>query len=766
MNIVVRFSLCLLTAFPLFLSQALHSQEVTLTGIVRDQNTHQEIRAVNVFVKGTKLGTTTNHAGRFVLAIPGATDDLVILFRHIAYFEKQMTVGELRDVSRIGLQPRVIPLQTVQIEGEGLRKLEIEVKDLPQTVSVIEARNYDIRGYVDAGDLLRIDHSVQVNESLSGTKTVSIRGGNSDEVVVLYNGIKMNNAYNNIFDLSLINLEDVERFEIIKGSNTTLYGPEAFSGVINIVPKTEQDYTVRFQQRFGTYRSGNWGMHFYKRFNRFYGNYSIKNGGQERNFSDISSDKSKLENNAFSHTANLSFELGSNAMGRPRGTLSAMWFYTDLDYVNQRDAERLDNSNNLLSLKYSGVLLGQDHFELSLSLKNLNEEQMLTLDTVELVNATLRQTFERNIDDRAYIFNAQKRFSASEFDLLFAYQFQDSELDFLDIRRGLNLLQVGLEGATLKRKHHGFASILKYHGDTDSDFFQNMDVDVSVRHDRVDDSQDDVVLRGDDSIAGDGQVGAFASNAWSETMFKFAIQLSGYRDDLSFNSYLNFGKNTKFPTLFQQISSPALFDSRATAPNLEPEKNRSVELGVSVSKDTREQASIYGWEASATFFQNHYDNKFREFNTPGIPVTFYDNVQNAQISGFEGTWKVFLFQKMVSVDLGISKYSINDKALFPFKSDSKRTVSVNVDRAGYAFQLLWFHESEQTGSLRFPDGEFGAVELDAVSDIDVHVSKTFEISKLKVFANFSGRNLLDHDEQLVGLAIRDRRFYLTIGAQY
>lgn len=755
---IVRFSLCILTVFPLFISQTLHSQEVTLTGIVRDQNTHHEIRAVNVFVKDTKLGTATDHAGRFVLAVPGATDDLVILFRHIAYFEKQMTVGELRDVSRVGLQPRVIPLQSVQIEGEGLRKLEIEVKDLPQTVSVIEARNYDIRGYVDAGDLLRIDHSLQVDESLSGTKTVTIRGGNSDEVVVLYNGIKMNNAYNNIFDLSLINLEDVERFEIIKGSNTTLYGPEAFSGVINIVPKTEQDYTIRFQQRFGTYRSGNWGLHLYKRFGRLYGTYSINRGGQERNFSGMPSDQTKLENTSLNHTANLNYDIGTGSLGKAKGTISAMWLYTDLEYDNQRDVESLDNTNGLFSLKYSGALFGLDNFDISASYKDLDEKQKFTPDTQGLTN--------REIDDRAYIFNAHKRFSATEFDLLFAYQFQDSELDFLDIRRGLNELQVGLEGATLKRKHHGFAAILKYHGDTGSDFFQNMDVDVSVRHDRVDDSQNNVVLRGDDSITGDSPVGAFDSNAWRETMFKFAIQLSGYRDDLSFNSYLNFGKNTKFPTLFQQISSPSMFDSRATTPNLEPEKNRSVEVGVSVGKDTREHASIYGWEASATFFQNHYDNKFREFNTPGIPVTFYDNVQNAQISGFEGTWKVFLFQKMVSVDLGIAKYSINDKALFPFKSDSKRTVSVNVDRAGYAFQLLWFHESEQTGWLRFPNGEFGSAELDAISDIDVHVSKTFEISKVKVFANFSGRNLLDHDEQLVGLAIRDRRFYLTIGAQY
>ncbi|PJF38645.1 MAG: hypothetical protein CUN54_10415, partial [Phototrophicales bacterium] len=121
-------------------------------------------------------------------------------------------------LDNVYLQPRVIPLPGVEVQETAV-KSEIE-RDLPQTLSIIEARQFDIRGFVDAGDLLRIDHSVQIDEELSGRKTAAIRGGNPDEVVVLYNGVKMNNAYDNVFDLSLIDLEDIQRFEIIKGSNT------------------------------------------------------------------------------------------------------------------------------------------------------------------------------------------------------------------------------------------------------------------------------------------------------------------------------------------------------------------------------------------------------------------------------------------------------------------------------------------------------------------------------------------------------------------
>ena len=175
----------------------------------------------------------------------------------------------------IYLQSRVIPLEGVRVEGERVQNMEIE-KDIPQTVSLIKARKFETRGFVDAADLLRTDHSIQVAEELSGKKTVSIRGGNPDDTIVLYNGVKMNRTYDNTYDLSLIDLEDIERFEIIKGSNTALYGPEAFSGVINIVPKVQYGHKIRFQQRFGTYQSGNWGLHLYNKFKGLHGSFRCR----------------------------------------------------------------------------------------------------------------------------------------------------------------------------------------------------------------------------------------------------------------------------------------------------------------------------------------------------------------------------------------------------------------------------------------------------------------------------------------------------------
>ena len=747
----------------LFLLFSLHSFETisqitTISGYVRDVNTHRVVSNVNIFIKDTKIGATTNVGGRYRLQARGVPGDAIIVFQHIAYDALEISLKSLREKTDVFLQPRVIPLPGAIVEGKKIDRVEIE-KDLPQTVSLIKAQNFEIRGFVDAGDLLRTDHSIQVDEELSGRKTIAIRGGNPDEVLVLYNGIKMNSVFDNVFDFSMIDLENVERFEIIKGSNTALYGPEAFSGVINIVPKIQRDYNIRFQQRVGTYRSGNWGLHLHHKYKGLSGSYSFKQGGMSRNFADMPSDRQLLENFSEHHSANVNYNFSELPSGEPINSLGVLYIRNSLNHENHRDLESLTNFNELLSLKYTGDIGNFRDFDLSLSVQQFEEKQSLTAGTGALF---------RNFKDRSFFFDAKKNIRLKKLEFLLGYQFQYDELDFLDERKNFQEIYVGLESAQFQRLHHGLISIAKLHGDVKSKFFQSIDLDLSIRYDQVSDRQINPVLRGESSnIEKQETVGIFDNNNWRESTIKFALALPGYRGNLIFNSYLSFGINKRFPTLLQQISSPAMFSSVNTTTNLNPEKNTSTELSLVLAKDFRTRKTVSGWKTSGNFFQNQYDNKFRISTTPGFPIQFYDNVATARISGFETKSSVFFFKKKIAVELGLSRYFISEKSAFPFKSDFKRTMNLSLDHAGYSFQVHWFKEGEQVGWFRQQDGYFAEISLPEYSNIDLHLSKTFHIGKLKLFANASGRNLLDDGEMLLmGLMIRDRRFYVTLGAQY
>ncbi len=749
------------------LPAALSAQQSSFSGIIRDLNTHREIRGVSVYFQGTKTGTASDLSGRFTLRLADTSAARLVVFQHVAYETRALPLAALLNLRYVYLQPRVIVLPEIEVREIGERPPEI-ARDLPQTVSVIDAKSFEIRGFVDAGDLLKTDHSVQIEEQLSGRKTVSIRGSNPDEVAILFNGVRLNSAYDNVFDLQLLDLQDLERLEVIKGSNTALYGADAFGGVINAVPKVQKDYSIRFQQRFGTYRSGNWGLHFFRQFNRLLASYNLARGASKRSFVAVAEDLG-LKNTELHHSANLTYRFSEAGGGRLGKSLTASYLYTDRLYEDRFFDERADNLNHMLTVRYAAEQARQQDFELAVSLQQMEEDRRVV--SAGSVSGAL--------DNRAFHLNAEKLFPLGRLDLLTAYQFEGARLEFLDDRDVPGEQRLGLHSATFTRQHHGVVAIAKLHNDGGSDFFQAVDVDVSMRHDRVLDEQPDYVLRGNPADQNPlVAAGAFERNDWRATTLKFAFSFSGYRNNLAVNGYLNVGANVKFPTLLQQVSSPAFFAPAASQPNLAPEKNRSVELGMVITRDVRAHTSIYGWQVSGNFFQNHYANKFRVAATPGIPILFYDNVQNARIAGIESQASVFFFRKKVTLSSGLSRYSISERAAFPFKSDLKRTFTLNVDHAGYSFQAYWFTESEQVGWLRrikVGDQSSGApafgglaeVTLPGYSNLDLHLSKTFAIDKLKLFVNASGRNLLNQTgEVLQGLAIRDRRYYLVLGAQY
>jgi outer membrane cobalamin receptor len=729
----------------LLLAGGLQAQSVLLRGTVRDKNSYRPISDVNITVEGSTLGTSTDISGEYELRLDDLPDDQLLHFRHISYDVLTLSLRDVKAAKEVFLQPRVIPLQSTEITGD--RPEGSAANELPQRVRTLEAREFEVRGYIDAGDLLRTDHSVQVDEELSGNKTVSMRGGNADEVIVLYDGLRLNSSYSNVFDMSLIELSDIERFEIIKGSNTVLFGSEAFSGVINIVPKRQRDYSIRATQQIGSYDSGIWGLQLYQRSGALAGSYGIRNGGSTRAFEDVPEDK--LINSSLHHSAHVSYDFG-DAPGE--NELRAHWRHASVRFENQRDDEELEDRDHLASLQFSGRIGSVRDLTLAASWNGLTQELALRSGSYML---------SRSIDDDALQLRLQKSWDIDIVDLLFSYQFATADLDYEDVRQNVREEPVGVESARLQRQRHGLVGIGKMHGETGSDFFQTFDVDVSVRQDFVTDRRVDAFLRSDTRTDG-----LFDSHDWEHTLFKFAVNLVGVQEDFLLDVFLTYGNNVKYPTLMQQINSPALVSDETLIEDLRPETNRSVEIGASVARELTHPA-VTGWEVSGSFFQNTYLNKFRPIFTAGIPLTLYDNVDNAQISGFEGTVGLYLFGKKILAEAGLSRYYISEQAAFPFKSESKRTLSLKLDHAGYSLQLFHFVEGEQIGLLRQYDGSWAEVELPKFSNVDLHASKYFPIGSARMFINVSLRNLLDSDEVVLsGLAIRDRRYYITAGFQY
>ncbi len=749
--IVLKGILCILC-----LSAAVAGQSLILEGKIRDANTHQDISGVSIYIEELDIGTVSNASGRFRIEIMRPEPEMMVTFQHIAYDSLQMMVEDVLSSKIIELHERLILLPAVSAESIE-DQLEIE-KDIPQNVAVLNARIFDLHGYLDAGDLLRTDQSIQIDEELSGKKTASIRGGNSDEVIVLYNGIRMNNALDNIFDLSLIDLTDVARLEIIKGSNTALYGSEAFSGVINVIPRSLQDYKVRFQQRIGSHNSGDWGLHLYNNIGKLHGGYSLKRGSSQRKYLNEPTGRNLLENRSEHHTASLSYHFSESPSGQPISSLGLMYIRSDLNYENERDSETLTNFNQMITARYTGDVGNFTDVSISGAYQWLDESQFLRYADTELETGFL----SRGIKNRAWHFNADKTFRFRNVKLLVGYQFDQTRLDFKDNRFAFSNDAADLDVAALKRQNHGFISIAKLSHSLHAGFLRNLNFDLSFRHDVVNDKE---IVPISGNIPGFNTSSIIGDSEWNKSTVKLSTHTSGGNANLAVKSFLNLGTNIKFPTLLQQISTREMLASSTDVPLLNPETNQSVELGVDITRETRKD-KIFGWQISANVFHNQYKNKFRGFTLPGTPIAFYDNVKSARISGFETRQKLFLYRKKVTFEFGASRYFLSDLAVFPFKQDRKYTFDIQLDQEGYSLRIHAFKEGRQVAQIRNLNGGFSEISIASVGNLDIFFSKSFEINKLKLFFNASLRNLVNDDFELEGLTLRDRRYYFTLGIQY
>lgn len=94
----------------------------------------------------------------------------------------------------------------------------------------------DLLNYAAGIDVLqRGGHGVQAD--------ITIRGGSFDQTAILLNGVNLSNPQTGHYSFDIpINLNDIERIEVIHGPSSIVYGASAFSGGVNIVTKKNPDH--------------------------------------------------------------------------------------------------------------------------------------------------------------------------------------------------------------------------------------------------------------------------------------------------------------------------------------------------------------------------------------------------------------------------------------------------------------------------------------------------------------------------------------------
>jgi outer membrane receptor for ferrienterochelin and colicins len=131
----------------------------------------------------------------------------------------------------------------------GASKYEQKVTEAPASVSIVTADEIKKFGYRTLADILRSVRGFYVsydrNYSYVGVRGFARPGDYNSRILVLVNGHRLND---NVFDSALIGTEGmldvdlIERVEIIRGPSSSLYGSNAFFAVVDIITKRGRDF--------------------------------------------------------------------------------------------------------------------------------------------------------------------------------------------------------------------------------------------------------------------------------------------------------------------------------------------------------------------------------------------------------------------------------------------------------------------------------------------------------------------------------------------
>ncbi len=120
-------------------------------------------------------------------------------------------------------------------------RLETATAEVGSSITVITAKEIEQRQQTFLLDVLRGVPSVDVvqNGGPGSTTAVFMRGANSEHTLVLMDGIELNDpsSPSGGFDFANLPTDNIERIEILRGPQSTLYGSRAMGGVINIITK-------------------------------------------------------------------------------------------------------------------------------------------------------------------------------------------------------------------------------------------------------------------------------------------------------------------------------------------------------------------------------------------------------------------------------------------------------------------------------------------------------------------------------------------------
>ncbi len=192
----------------------------------------QPISNCSIYNADKSVSATTDNKGQADLSGFNSTDKLT--FSHISFYPVEFAKSSFTaKTTDIKLTVAIINLQEVVLSAN---KVEEKNRDLPVHIDIIAARTIQLGNPATTAELLQQNGTVFVQQSQLGGGSAVLRGMETNRVLTVIDGVRMNNAIyraGHIQNILTIDPNMLSRVEVVHGPGSVIYGSDAMGGVMH-----------------------------------------------------------------------------------------------------------------------------------------------------------------------------------------------------------------------------------------------------------------------------------------------------------------------------------------------------------------------------------------------------------------------------------------------------------------------------------------------------------------------------------------------------
>ncbi|WP_134088455.1 TonB-dependent receptor [Olivibacter sp. XZL3] len=248
------FKKLLFLSFSVLISQVMFAQQ-TITGTVKDGD-DVAILGATVIVKGTSIKVATDINGAFVVQVPNPPP-FTLSVSSVGYRTREVQIEEV-PTSPLNIVLIADDFQLSEVAVTARRRTE-RIQNVPISISVVGGARVENAGAFNVNRLKELVPAVQLYSSNPRNTTLNIRGlgstfGLTNDGIDPGVGFYVDGVYFARPAATTLDFIDVERIEVLRGPQGTLFGKNTTAGAFNITTR-KPSFTpeVNFEASYGNY---------------------------------------------------------------------------------------------------------------------------------------------------------------------------------------------------------------------------------------------------------------------------------------------------------------------------------------------------------------------------------------------------------------------------------------------------------------------------------------------------------------------------------